>query len=115
MEGEQGDPAAGQPGPPGRLRPGPVSPGGAGPEGQPPPVEAEHLARPGRGQDLVGGGQPGGQAGLVGRVEPPADPGAAVAVDEDPAGPGVAAQHPDQRQVGRPLHQGPVVGGRPPG
>jgi hypothetical protein len=32
-----------------------------------------------------------------------------------PGGPCIAAQHPDQRQVGRPLHQGPVVGGRPPG
>ena len=104
------------PNPPGGSpRPGPVGAGDAGPEGERLAVDAEHLAGPGGGQDLPGSGQADGHAGLVGGVEAEADPGAAVAVDPDPAGAAVAAQHPDQRQVGRALHQRPVGGGRLPG
>ena len=70
-----------RPGLAGRLRPGAVGGGAAGAERESLAVEAEHLARPGGGRHFPGGGQAGGHAGLVGGVEPPADPGAAVAVD----------------------------------
>ena len=44
--------------PGGSRRPGPVGVGGAGAEGGPLAVDAEHLAGPGGGRDLPGGGHP---------------------------------------------------------